>query len=66
MNISEQMLIFGIGTIAAVVGSHVRLSTQFSAMKSDVELIKRKVINGTFVRRDECQHCRPYEEENGS
>lgn len=63
LNIEASVLLSGLGIVAAVVGSHVSLKTKLGYVERDLGEIKKKVLNGHFVRRDECVHCRPHEEE---
>lgn len=61
MNVEASIIIAGAGIVASVVGSHVALRTEFKTslryLEEDIGDIKRRVLNGYFVRRDECVHC---------
>lgn len=67
MNMEASIIVAGVGIVATVVGSHVALRTEFKTtiryLEEDVHEIKKKVLNGHFIRREECSHCRQHEKE---
>lgn len=78
MQVETSVIIFGVTTIVAVVGGHVRLSgkvdrvkdkteetkrqakenrERLNTMSENIAVIKSKVINGAFVRKEDCPVC---------
>lgn len=79
MEVESSVIFSAIATVAAVVGSHFRMSGKVEALSdrvkdlttttrantdelvdlgSELAVIKSKVTNGTFVKREECAHCK--------
>jgi len=63
LDISIGEIISGSAAIIAVTASHFNLKGRIAGMtihldhvKGDLAEVKKKVINGHFVRREDCEH----------